>query len=761
MSQPDRSGTTDRLAAWILATVSFVVPLAYSSSLADPFGFPKRTATLAAAIVLGALATLRRPAQESARVSAPAIRLAILFVLFAAVACFRAVNPGLAFWGLLDLAAGLLLLAGTIRCLRDAAVARLVFRSFLVAAALAGLGSLLQIVLPGGQGAWLTALLPPNRGGSTLGDPALTSQFLILSLPIGVGAAALSQGAWRLWCGGLLGVVGATLLFIGRPEGWIGGGAALALIMVARVAQTAGRGRRWSDLTPDLAGDSLRAFLIAGIVFLVIIALSRFAALYPGGKPATPLAGVSLLSPTTGDAPADRAAAIPGTFSLIRRHPLGVGPGCWRHAFLEVAWQGPGETPFTLSHQAVHPGNAFLEMAAETGVPGGIVFALLVLLVLGQSLAAAWRAGPPWDGAGCATFGAVGALVVMSFFGAPFQEPAPALVFWIAAAVAQAAAARVQRAPRFVGVILPRALPGAPRAPFPGRVTLAIGVAWLACVTCLGFLVWDRARASMLSLVGQGAFYSGQYEAALLAFGQPAARRSPDHLPRALMASAYLRLKFYKLAAQEFGETLRRSPSFVAAYLGRAAAWEAQGLWEQADADYQAALKIWPRNAEILLAVARLNTERGRLDDALEDYRQAMDVNPNLADAYFQMGEIFLRRNQLDEAIEAYRVCGMKNPKYPHMRLRLGDVFFQKGLHEMALRYYQAAASDDDKDVDARLRLANAYHAVGQPCDAKEALEAARDLETDTGRRETILDLIRKVETDCHKPPGKASASKK
>ena len=761
MSQPDRSDITDRLAAWTLMAVSFVVPLVYCSSLADPFSFPKRTVILAAAILLGAIATLRRPAQESARVAAPVMPLAIVFLACAAIACVRAVNVGLALWSLLDLAAGLLLLAGTIRCLSDAAAVRLVFRSFLIAAALAALGSLLQIFLSGQQGSSLSSLLPPNRGGTTLGDPALTAQCLILALPIGIGAAALSSGAWRLVCGGLLGAIAATLVFIGRPEGWIGGAGALALIIAGRVAQAAGRGRRWSDLAPDLAGEGLRAFLIAGIVFLLIIALSRFAALYPGGKPVTPLAGVSLLSPTTGDASADRAAAIPGTISLIRRHPLGVGPGCWRHAFLEVAWQGPGGTPFTLSHQAVHPGNAFLEFAAETGVAGGIVFVLLVLLVLAQSLAAAWRAASPWDGAACAAFATVGSLVVMSFFGAPLQEPTPSLLFWISAGVAHAAAARVQGAPRFLRYLLPRERTGAPRLSFPGRATLAIGVGWLACVTSLGFLVWDRTRASMLSLAGQGAFYSGQYEAALLSFGQPPARRSPDHLPRILMASAYLRLKFYKLAAQEFDETLKRSPHFVAAYLGRATAWEAQGHWDRADADYQAALGIWPHNPDILLALARLNTERGRLDDALDDYRQVMKVNPNLADTYFQMGEIFLRRNQLDEAIEAYRVCGMKNPKYPHMRLRLGDAFFQKGLQEMALRYYQAAAGEDDKDVDARLRMANVHHAMGQPCDAQEALEAARDLETDTGRRQAILDLIKKVEPDCHKRPGKPSARKK
>ena len=512
MSQPERTGTSDRFAAWVLAGVSFVVPLLYCSRLAEPFALPKRVAILAAAIALGVLATLRPSVRDGGRVSAPALWPAALFLAAAAIACCRAANLGLALWGLLDLATGVLVLAGMTRLVRDVADVRLVLRSYLVAAALAGLASLLQIFLSGTQGSWLAAVLPPNRGGSTLGDPALAAQCLILSLPIGVGAAALSSGRWRLACGGLLGVVAAALLFIGRPEGWIGAFGALAVIALARIAQAAGHGRRWSDLVPELSGDGLRAFLVGGLVFLVIVALSRFAALYPGGRPVTPLAGVSLLSPSTGDPGADRTAAIAGSLSLLRRHPLGVGPGCWRHAFLEVAWQNPGASPFTLSHQAVHPGNSFLEMAAETGLLGGSIFLLLVLLVLAQSFLATWRAVPPWDAAGSAALGAIGAVVIMSFFGAPLHEPAPSLVLWIAAGVAQASSARLQGAPGFLRFICPRDLPGAPRVPFTGRAAQVVGVAWLAALTALGFLVWDRTRASMLSLEGQGAFYSGQYE---------------------------------------------------------------------------------------------------------------------------------------------------------------------------------------------------------------------------------------------------------
>ncbi len=756
MSQPPISSTADRMPIWILAAAAFFVPLAYGSTLADPFAFPKRAVMLAAALLVLGIALGRRPDPGHRRFSSPALRLAFLFAGGTLVSCATAVNRGLALWGFLDLVVGVGLLAATVRFVRDPDGARLILRSILLSATLVGLAALAQVFIPSAQAGWLAAFLPPNRGGATLGDPGLAAQFLVLALPIGVGAAALSSGAWRLACGGLLGVVVTALVFVGRPEGWIAGAAALVLMVLARIAQAAGRGGRWSDLAPDPTGESLRAFLIAVIVLLLAIVLSRLAVLQPSGRPVLPLDGVSLLSPTTGDPFADRAASVPGTLSLIRRHPLGVGAGNWRHAFLEVAWTGGGQSPFTLSHQAVHAGNGFLETTAETGVLGGLAFVFLVLLLLVQSLVAGARAGSPWDGLACATFATVGALAVISFFGAPFHEPAPSLVFWIAAGMAQVASFGLPESPRTRLAFLPRERTSGVGGPRGRSAAIALGLAWLLGTLGLSYLVANRGRASALALVGQGAYYSGQYETALRAFGDRASRRSPEHLPRVLAASAYLRLKFYDFAAREFSEALDRSPHFVSAYLGRAAAREAQGLWDLAEADYRSALKIWPRNPEILLAFARLNTSRGRLDEALDNYREVIQVNPQLAETYFHMGEVFLRRNQLNEAIEAFRVCGSKNPKYPRMHLRLGDSFFLSGLQEMALRYYQSAAGIDEKSVEVRLRIANTFHALGQPCEAMESLEAARDLETDASRRETILDLIKKVDSECRKLAGKS-----
>src|SRR5262245_26853955 len=436
MLKPVSARSVDRAGTLVLASTLFLVPLAYSSNLADPFAFVKRAVMLAAAITLWGLALL--PTEQPPRRVSAARRLALLFLACAAVACTVAVNRGLALWGLLDLAVGVGLFFGASRFARETRDVARLLQATLAAAGLVALGSLLQVFFPEAVGGWLGTLLPPTRGGSTLGDPALLAQYLILALPLGIGAAALSSARVRQACGAVLGLVASAILFTGRPEGWAVGLLALGLVLLGRIVQVLAQGR-FAAFVPDPGGAGLRAFLLAGIVVLATGSVPRLALIDPALKSIEPLSGTSLLSPTTGDAKADRAAAIPATGRLLLRHPLGVGPGAFRHGFLEVAWTSAPGSPFSLSHQAVHAGNAFLEMAAETGVVGGIVFALLVVLIGAQALLAAARAEPPWDAAGLAAFAAAGALIGAAFLGAPFQEPAPALLFWTTAGIVESA----------------------------------------------------------------------------------------------------------------------------------------------------------------------------------------------------------------------------------------------------------------------------------------------------------------------------------
>jgi len=742
----------DRVATWVLGALVFLLPLLHSSVLSDPFALPKKIAVIVAALLLWGLEILSSLREEPRpRIASPALHLALATIACAAFAVLPAANRGLAVQGLADLGAGLVLFWAVTRFVREAASAALLLRAALLSATLVALGMYLQVLFPGLSFSIAGfSILPPTRAGAALGDAGLGAQFLILALPIGIGAAGMTAGAARLVCGACLGLTFSALLFAGRPEGWIVAGVTAGLLLVTRVLQVACGDRRFRRLAPDPSGDSVRAALVAAIVVIATIAAARWPGLLPSGGPAAPLSGVTLLSPTTGDPVADRAAAARGTLAMLRLHPAGVGADNWRHAFLEVAWTRSGKSPFTLSHQAMHAGNDFLERTSELGLLGGLAFALLMLVLLLQAWLAATEAAGPWGACGYATLNILLALGVSAFFGAPFEEPVPSALFWIAGGLAQVSLVAASERPGRLAWLRPRLKAPRPEGSPPGRrASLLAAAAWIALVALLGRSIGSRLESSWLTLQGQAALYAGKYPIALRLLMSPAARLSPDFLPRALAADAYARLGHDDRATLEFGETLARSPWFVAAYLGRASAYQSAGRYDLADQDLRAALSIWPDNTDTLMALARLDATRGMFDAALDEYRKIEKMNDALAEPYCRMGDLYLRREQIDEALEAFRLCGSKNPRYPGVQARMGDAFYAKGLLEMAERAYQAAAATDEKNVEVRLKIANTFQALSKSCDAKTALEAARDLETDPGRRGAILDLIKKVDPDC------------
>lgn len=737
---------------WLVAVAAFLVPLIHSGAISEPFFLPKMLVIAVVAMALGVL-TLASYLYTDLRpgLTSPVLWLALGVTLLSTVAVGAAANRALALWGLLDVISGVLILWGVARFVRERAQVCFVLASYLCSASLAALGGLIQVFVPGAHYEILggISILPPSLGGSTLGDPGLLAECLILALPIGVGAAILSSGWRRVACGAGIGIVLTCLIFTGRPEGWIAALLTAGLLILTRVVQALQSNRGWRALIPDLGNQSTWALLAALIIVILIASLSRWTTFSPTGAPTAPLEETTLLSPTTGDPDQDRMAATRGTLAMLRAHPMGVGPDNWRFAFLQFAWTKIDSSPFSLSHQAIHCGNNFLEVAAETGILGGLAFLGLVLMILIQAALAARDAPPPWSYVGYVSFNVVAAIVFMSLLGAPFEEPTPSFIFWMSAGLIQVALAHAPRPGGRLSLLWVEA-----REPIPirlrrRRIGLAAGAIGLVLVGWIGWCAFNRVRASHQALYAQAAYSAEQYEDAARRLGQPELASSPDPILRARAGSSYLRLGFPKHALREFTETLERAPFFLAAYLGRALAYEHLGRYNLAEEDLNRAFAIWADNFETLMSRARLNTTRGRLEVAIQNYMEITRREPEMAEPFFRVGLIFLRRNQLDEAIQAFRLGRKKDPRYPRLAMHLGDALYRKGLLDMALRQFQTAVGQDPGDVDARLKIANTHHALGDGCRTLKALEAARELETDTARREQILDLIEKVRPDC------------
>ncbi len=747
MPEGSTSKRIDRTGLMTLAGLLILVPLLHASSLADPFALPKQTALIVGAALLAALAitaALLRLGSTTWR--SPILWITLPLIVTAAVAVIPAVNRHLAIRGTLQLAAGALIAWSVTRFVRTPEAAAVLLRTILGVGALVACGTIVQVVIPGfylAPGGW--SWLPASGGGATLGEAGHAAQFLLLVFPAGIGAIALSPGRRRGLWGGCLGLVAAAIIFIGQPEGWVVGSASLAVLAVTAGVRLVARGGGWRACLPDLGSTASGAALIGLVVVIAVVTLSRMPGVSPTGRPTALLHGTSLLTPTSGDPALDRPAAVRRSWSLLALHPVGVGAQNWRHAFLEVAWKGADDSPFTLTHQPRHVGNSFVELATETGVLGGLLFVLFILALLIQ--AGRTGSGDPGPGGllGFTVFNTLSAFVLMALYGSSFQEPAPALLVWIMSGLGQVAAAGSSETSRLGRLLQPQVLTATPRP----------AVAWIAAAalvagTASGLLMQrDATAASRQTQTARTALFKGDARAGLAALEHPDAVGAADHLPHLLAGNIYLEEGHHEMAATRFTNVITRSPHFVAAYIGRSRAYESLGRYDLAELDLRTALTIWPNHTDSLLALADLTATRGRLDKALEIYRDVLRLDTTLPQTFFEMGRILFRLERFDEAITAYRACIRRDPQYPGLFLNLALALEEMGMQAEAVRSYETAVGHAPKSTEPRLRLANIYHASRRYCDARMVLEGTYDLEVDPQRRQTVLDLIDKVAPLC------------
>ena len=76
-----------------------------------------------------------------------------------------------------------------------------------------------------------------------------------------------------------------------------------------------------------------------------------------------------------------------------------------------------------------------------------------------------------------------------------------------------------------------------------------------------------------------------------------------------------------------------------------------QGDWEGAIAEFEAALRVDPQNADACLQIGIVHLSQGNLDSAMTNFTLALRLTPTLADAYFYRGQARALGKLWDEAL--------------------------------------------------------------------------------------------------------------
>ncbi|MDG6094923.1 tetratricopeptide repeat protein [Acetobacter sp. AN02] len=205
---------------------------------------------------------------------------------------------------------------------------------------------------------------------------------------------------------------------------------------------------------------------------------------------------------------------------------------------------------------------------------------------------------------------------------------------------------------------------------------------------------------------------AGQQDAAVKELQSIVAEVPDQILPLRVLASLQAEQKNYPDAVKTWTQAIdlarRQNVRDWVLYFGRAAAFEAQGKWAEAEADLQKARTFAPDEPMILNFLGYGWIQRGQhREEAVRLLRRAMMLDPDdvairdsLGWALVETGDIANGTRLLEEAVE-------KEPLDAEMNYHLGVAYWRAGRHVEAIDQWDVALQQKpDPEVEKKIRKA-------------------------------------------------------
>jgi Tfp pilus assembly protein PilF len=159
-------------------------------------------------------------------------------------------------------------------------------------------------------------------------------------------------------------------------------------------------------------------------------------------------------------------------------------------------------------------------------------------------------------------------------------------------------------------------------------------------------------------------------------------------------------------------------------YVNRAEAYWSQGDKQHALDDYNEAVKVAPRNAQLYYNRAVFYLAQTDVDAALRDFDTALSLNPKLVPALLQRAKIHKTQDDFSGALADYSEAIRWEPKTAALWSERGYVCFLQ--HD-----YQSAIKDEAQAIRLDPKLARAYFFRGAAFEGlSDSPDARRDIMT-------------------------------
>ena len=206
--------------------------------------------------------------------------------------------------------------------------------------------------------------------------------------------------------------------------------------------------------------------------------------------------------------------------------------------------------------------------------------------------------------------------------------------------------------------------------------------------------------------------------------------REFPHDPRVLYVTAHYYSELANHAAQELAATARSS---VEAQELDAEAYEAQGKWSEAAAEYNRILATNPETPSIHYRLGRILLSKPEADSSVEDAKKEFEaelkINPHDAPSEFMLGDIARQAQQWPEAIQHFSQAAKFDAGFSEAYLGLGISFNASEKYSDAVAPLETYVKMEPADGAGHYQLAIAYGRTGRRDDAARQMALQQETE--------------------------------
>jgi tetratricopeptide (TPR) repeat protein len=154
-------------------------------------------------------------------------------------------------------------------------------------------------------------------------------------------------------------------------------------------------------------------------------------------------------------------------------------------------------------------------------------------------------------------------------------------------------------------------------------------------------------------------------------------------------------------------------PKSARAHFNYGAALQQDGRLDDAEKEYNAALRFDPNYVKVYMNLGQLFMSKSKLEEAQKNYEKAIQLDPNTGEVHSGYAYLLERLGRKDEARAEYQTAIRLSPKSARLLYTYGAFLDKNGELDGAIAQYQRALDVDPNLADAHSELATAYLTKG------------------------------------------------